>query len=194
MTRKLQLIVEGDGDVQAVPVLIRRILEAHEIFDVSLALPVQKRGDLPKVKRRFSDFFQAATLENYPILCVLDFDCEFCTDVLAEEAQFRKLAEDIRPNYPFAACFIVKEYESLFLWDAQSVRKVFPRIKSNYIFPVAPESVRDAKGELSIAQEKGWSYKPTVHQAKLSAQVDLALLRATSPSFLRLETAVLSLL
>lgn len=194
MTRKLQLIVEGDGDVQAVPVLVRRILDAHEIFDVSLALPVQKRGDLPKVKRRFSDFFQAATLENYPILCVLDFDCEFCNDVLAEEAEFRELANGIRPNYPFAACFIVKEYESLFLWDEGTIRKVFSRTKSNYVFPITPESVRDAKGELSLAQEKGWSYKPTVHQAKLSAQVDLALLRASSPSFQRLEKAVLSLL
>lgn len=194
MSRKLQLIVEGDGDVLALPVLVRRIFEEHSLFDASIANPVQRRGDLPKVRRRFSDFFQAAALEQHPILCVLDFDCEDCLDALAEEDKFRNMANMLHPGYPFAACFIVKEYESLFLCDPATTRAVLPRIRSDYAFPEFPESIRDAKGELSSAQEKGWSYKPTVHQAKLSAQVDLPLLRLTSPSYRRLETAILSLI
>lgn len=194
MTRKLQLIVEGDGDVLALPVLVRRILEANNIFDAALASPVQKRGDLPKVRRRFSDFFQAATFDMHPILCVLDFDCSDCRDVLSEEQNFRNMAASLRPGYPFQACFLVKEYESIFLSDPETTRQVLPRIRDNYSFPTDPEGIRDAKGELSSAQERGWSYKPTVHQAKLSAQVNLPLIRQRSASYRRLEDAVLSLI
>jgi len=193
MSRKIQLIVEGDGDVLAVPVLVRRIFSAHGVFDASVANPVQGRGDLPKVRRRFSDFFQAAALEQHPVLCVLDFDCEDCVDVLAEEENFRRMAEAILPGYPFQACFMVKEYETLFLSDPVTTRDVLPKVRAGYEFPQDPESVRDAKGALSAAQEKGWSYKPTVHQAKLSAQVDLGVLRENSPSYRRFEAAVLTL-
>lgn len=193
MTHKLQLIVEGDGDMKAVPVLVRRILEQHEIYDVVPSSDVHKRGDIPKVKGRFSDYFQAAILENNPVLCVLDFDCEKCNDVEAEETDFQNLAATIRPGYPFAACFIVKEFESLFLWDELTVKKVLPNRRLKYAFPVDPETVRGAKEELSRGQASGWSYKPTVHQAKLAAQVDLNLLKKSSPSYRRLEAAVLSM-
>ena len=142
MTRKLQLIVEGDGDVLAVPVLVRRILEGNNIFDAAIANPVQKRGDLPKVRRRFSDFFQAATFDMHPILCVLDFDCADCRDVLSEEQNFRNMAASLRPGYPFQACFIVKEYESIFLSDPETTPKCcrvsvtttrFPRIQRAFV-------------------------------------------------------------
>ena len=66
---------------------------------------------------------------------------------------------------------------------------MLPRIRDNYSFPTDPEGIRDAKGELSSAQEKGWSYKPTVHQAKLSAQVNLPVIRQRSASYRRLEDA-----
>ena len=65
MIKKLQLIAEGDGDVAALPELVRRILNTHGIFDVQIATPTHKRGDLPKVKRRFNDYFQASAIENY---------------------------------------------------------------------------------------------------------------------------------
>ena len=193
MTHKLQLIVEGDGDMKAVPVLVRRILEHHNIFDIVPSSDVHKRGDIPKVKRRFSDYFQAATLENNPVLCVLDFDCEKCFDVEAEESAFCSLAGSIRPGYPFAACFIVKEFESLFLWDRVTVRKVLPNRQAKYIFPADPETIRGAKEELSRGQASGWSYKPTVHQAKIAGQINLDLLKEKSPSYRRLEASVLSM-
>lgn len=190
MSRTLQLIVEGSGDVQAVPVLVRRMLEMKSVFDVRIAQPAHRRGDLPKVRARFSDFFQAAMLDGDAVLCVLDFDCEDCVDVEAEEENFRRMASEIRPEFPFDVCFIVKEFESLFLCDEAAVRTVLPRIRDDYVFPVDPESIRDAKGELTAAQEKGWSYKPMVHQTRMAAVLNLDAVRARSPSFRRLEAAV----
>ena len=183
-------MVEGDGDVLAVPVLVRRILQAHQRFDVKV-LPPHKRGELPKVKANFSRFFMAAALEKAAVLCVLDFDCAQCVDVLQDERDLGEQAKNIHPDIPFAACLIVKEFESLFLWDEVGTRQALPYILQDTQFPANPEDIRPAKEWLSKAQPSGMAYKPTAHQAKLAAAVNLDLLSKRSPSFRRLEAAVL---
>lgn len=193
MTKKIQLIVEGEADVLAVPVLVKRILIEHGHGDVQLAQPAQRRGEITQVKRQFDTVFGAAVSDDHPVLCVLDFDCATCHDVLAEEAHFLAQSQRLRPSYPFRACFIVKEYESLFLWDAASTKASLPTIRGEYQFPNNPEAIRDAKGELSNAQAKGSAYKPTLHQVALSKKLNLAVVREKSPSFQRLEKAVLDL-
>lgn len=192
MSKKILPIVEGDGDVAAVPVLIRRILQANSRYDVQVLSP-HKRGELPKVKANFERFFKTAALEGVPVLCVLDFDCSQCIDAISDEQDLQHRAKKIHPSLPFAACLIVKEFESLFLWDEASTRQALPNIIKNTIFPLNPEDIRPAKEWLSKAQPSGLAYKPTVHQAKLAAAVNLDVLRARSPSYQRLELAVLKL-
>lgn len=190
---KILPIVEGDGDVAAVPVLLRRILQAHSRFDVQI-LPPHKRGELPKVKANFERFFKTAALENVPVLCVLDFDCAHCLDAIKDEQELKEQAKKFHPLIDFEACFIVKEFESLFLCDEMGTRKVLPSIIKSTVFPANPEEIRPAKEWLSRAQPSGTAYKPTVHQAKLAAAVDLKVLRAKSPSYQRLESALLRLI
>lgn len=179
-------IVEGEGDERAVPELLRRILyEELGRYDIQVLKP-HRRGELPKVKTSFPRFFETAALENASIICILDFDCAFCDDVEREEHHLRQTAHHIRPDVPFGVCLIVKEFESLFLWDEKSTRKALPMLKSDTVWPENPEAVRDAKGWLSKAQPSGYSYKPTTDQAKLSKQVDLSVLKQCSPSYQRL--------
>ena len=59
-------VVEGDGDVKAVPILVRRILHAHGLYGVDL-LPAQKRGDLPKVKGVFDNRFNLCGFNSPPL-------------------------------------------------------------------------------------------------------------------------------
>ena len=190
---KVLPIVEGDGDVAAIPVLLRRILQAHDRFDVQI-LPPHKRGELPKVKANFERFFKAAALESVPVLCVLDFDCANCVDAIKDEQELKTLAHKFHPLIDFEACLIVKEFESLFLFDEMGTRKILPSIVKSTVFPANPEAIRPAKEWLSRAQPSGVSYKPTVHQAKLAAAVDLNILRTRSPSYQRLESALLRLI
>jgi hypothetical protein len=193
MTNKRLLpLVEGEGDERAVPVLLRRILHQHQRFDVDILKP-HRRGELPKVKANFSRFFQAAALERAPVICVLDYDCSTCIDVERDEQELRELATAIDASTGFDACFIVKEFESLFLCDPSATRAALPLIGANQPFPELPESVRDAKGWLSAAQPKGSAYKPTAHQTKLVSHLDLNILEERSPSFQRLVRAVLRL-
>ncbi|ADX45701.1 DUF4276 domain-containing protein [Paracidovorax avenae] len=190
--QRLLPIVEGEGDERAVPVLLRRILEHHGRYDVQVLKP-QRRGELPRVKANFARFFEAAILEDAAVLCVLDFDCEWCIDAEHEERNLKAMAHDIRADHPFEACFIVKEFESLFLCDEATTRLALPAISSEAAFPTDPEGVRDAKGWLSAAQPKGMAYKPTTHQAKIASQLNLTHLAQHSPSFQRLDRAVLNL-
>ncbi len=182
-------IVEGDGDLRAMPELMRRILHDMGRFDVAVVRP-HKRGDLPKVRGRFDDFFRIALLENCPILWVLDYDCETCTDQARDIEELQARAKLITQVAQCEFVFMVQEFESLFLADHETTRQVFSDIPADLNFPDDPERVRDAKGWISNARPKGLAYKPTQHQAKLAAQVDLNRLRTRSPSFRRFEKAI----
>ncbi len=188
---KILLVVEGDGDVKAVPTLVRRILHGHGLYDVEL-LPAQKRGDLSKVKGRFDDYFNAALKWSAPILWVMDFDCDDCECVAEASSKLYQKALQLRPEWPFKVVFIPKEFETLFLVEQIAARDVLG-ITTDFQFPDNPEQIRGAKEVLSKALPSGRSYKETVHQEKIAAQVDIDVLRDASSCFRHLEDSVLFL-
>jgi hypothetical protein len=65
--RRLLPIVEGHGEILAVPLLIRRILAAHGIYDVE-TFPARCHKEYPSVTRNFDNLFQAATFVKAPII------------------------------------------------------------------------------------------------------------------------------
>lgn len=190
--KRIQPIVEGDGDAKAVPVLLRKILESHEIFDYKI-LQVQRRGEYPAVDKNFDNFFQAATKEKAPILWVMDFDSKHYVCPVIESKKLLSRASALRPGWPIKIAFLVKEYEALFLVDEAATRAVFPDISNKVIFPGKPEDIRDAKCWLSKHRPTGLAYKETVHQEKITAQLNIDLLRARSSDFAHLERAIVEL-
>lgn len=186
-------IVEGEGDEEAVPELLRRLAYDLERFDVTIC-PAQRRGDLPKVKGRFEAFFRTAALEEAAIFWVMDYDCQECTDQARHVEELKALARRIDSRQRIEFVFMVQEFETLFLADWATTCSVFSDISVRAPAPTNPESIRDAKGYLSKARPKGSAYKPTQHQKRLAAQVNFDRLRACSPSFNRFEAAVQALL
>ncbi len=193
MTRLLT-IVEGEGDRKAVPVLIRRLLhEVHNRFDVQ-QLPAQPRGEWPRVKRDFERFYLSARLEEAPILWVLDFDCHDCIDPRSERAWLQREAQRIDPRGVVEVVFMIKEFESIFLWDEAFLRRTFPELPNNIELPANPESIRNAKGWISRSLPKGRAYKETTDQARMAATIELNPLRLASSSMQRLEKSLLKLI
>lgn len=184
-------VVEGDGDVKAVPILVRRILHEHGLYDVDL-LPAQKRGDFPKVRGAFDNYFNAALKWNAPILWVMDFDCEDCECVAQESLALYRHASRIRPGWPFKVVFVPKEFETLFLLEQQAARDVLG-IAQDYQFPDSPELIRGAKQVLSKALPSGRAYKEMVHQEKIAARLEMAMLRSVSPCFRHMENSIIFL-
>jgi hypothetical protein len=191
--RRILPIVEGDGDMLAVPTLIRRVAQDAGHFDIKV-LPPHKRGDLPKAKARFSDFLSAAAMEGAPIFWVMDYDCETCNDVDRDLAELGQRAAGLIPDQTIEFAFMVMEFESLFLADFETLVTVFQDIPKNITAPAAPETIRGAKEWISKARPKGLAYKLTTDQGRLAARVDLIRLRSRSPSFRRFESAVLRLI
>ncbi len=191
--KRILPVVEGDGDLLAVPELVRRVARGLDHYDLTVERP-HKRGDLPKVIARFDDFFKVALLEKCPILWVMDYDCADCDDQESHVKQLQARAASLAQGTPFEFVFLVQEFETLFLADHETTRKVFGDVPNAHLFPTDPETVRDAKGCLSKARPKGSTYKPTQHQLKLASQVDLARLQTRSPSFARFRTAIQRLL
>ena len=185
-------IVEGDGDLKAVPLLLRNLVTLHGLHETQI-LPPHKRGELPKVAAGFDNYFRMALKENAAILLVLDFDCEYCGCPIHEAEKLYHRAQGIRSNWPFKIAFLVKEFESLFLAETQAATNVLA-LPPNTEFPDIPETIRDTKGWLSKALPKGSSYKPTVHQAKITAHLNFEKLRETSSDFRHLENALLHLI
>lgn len=187
---RLLPIVEGDGDKAAVPLLLRDMLaERHDIHDWKILKP-HVRGELPTVRKNFDNNFKAAIKENAAILWILDFDCDDCECVKKEADDLLARANEIYQDWPIEIAFMVQEYETLFLSNETATRSVLKSIPAVTEFPENPESIRGAKEWLSAAMPKGFSYKPTVHQPKITAALNLNHLLEHSPSYTHLDRAL----
>lgn len=192
--RRLLPIVEGYGEDKAVPLLVRRILENKGVYQVQI-LPARRYGEYPSVTKKFDDLFLVAIKEKAPILWVMDFDSKDYSCPVAEANSLLTRAAKLRPGWPLEIAFVAKEYETLFLIDEAATRKVFPDIPVKTPFPSNPEQIRGTKEWLSKARPaRGSAYKPTVDQEKITAHLNLDLLRARSSDFAHLERAVLRLI
>jgi hypothetical protein len=183
MVLRLGCIVEGYGEVEAVPTLIRRIAA---MLDPSLVIRVPQPIRVPRSK-----LVKSGELERYvvvgalkvgtpgAILIVLDSDDD-CPRDLGPELLRRATAA--RSDFSFGVVLAKREFEAWFLASAESlqgVRGLPPDLQP----PPDPESIRDAKGWLSNRMPRGQSYKETEHQAALTAQFNLDSARQRSRSF-----------
>jgi hypothetical protein len=164
-------VVEGHGEVSALPVLVRRI--ANEIFgryDVELLPPHRLKrsqmiaGDL--VCR--AAMLQAGRVSDQGgVLVVADAD-DKCAVSLAED--LRQLAKPTVVEVAVA----VREFEAWFLAAIESLR-THRAVRHDALFTGQPEAPRGAKELLSTNMKE--SYKETLHQPAFAAIMDLALAR-----------------
>lgn len=112
---------------------------------------------------------QAAYNEECPILWPFDVDDDCAVDVVKEAVEIT-LTEGVR--FPIAFAFWSREWETMFLYDFETSKKVLG-IPDEVVAPTDPESIRGAKGWITRAIPGSDIYKETIHQEKLSAQVDV---------------------
>jgi len=183
-------IVEGHGEVEALPVLVRRIAQELGVF---VRVPPAIRQPKSKLLRE-DDLRRAVRLAAKragpadAILVLLDADDD-CPAVLAPRMLATVRAE--RPDRPIAIVLAMREFEAWFLAAADSLvggNSLLPGTKP----PAEPERVRDAKGWLS--QAMGSRYSEVLDQPRFAARFDLAAARSACPSFDKLSRELASLL
>jgi hypothetical protein len=180
---RIQTIVEGPGDIQAVPVLLRRI--AAEIIGcpfISVSAPMKlDRGKMVKEEdcRRH---LKIANLCADHVLLILDSDDDCCRHLHDLVSPW---AADEVYRAGFDVIGIEKEYESWLLAGTASLRGlrgIGPMAEP----PPDPNLIRGAKGYISRLMPSGTAYSETVDQAPLTARVDLAQVQCACRSFSRL--------
>lgn len=187
-------IVEGQGEMAAVPILLRNIASAlaPERF-VDIARPIRrprssllKQGEL----ERYVELAIRTHRGHGGVLVLIDADDD-CAATLGPELQRR--ASAARPASPVGVVLAVKEYECWFIAAAASLAG-HRGLPVDLEPPEDAEAIRDAKGWLKSRRTDGLSYGPTIDQPALTAIFDMAVARANAPSFDKLWREVERLL
>jgi hypothetical protein len=185
-------IVEGQGEIDSLPVLLRRIL-AHQqppaFADVRHPRRVTKSLLLrPSELERAIQSVAKEIGSKGAILVVIDSDgsapCSLGPQLLMR-------ARSARPDLPVAVVLAHHEWESWYLGAAESLRAC-RGLAGNLISPNDPESVQGAKEWLTRHMPPGRAYSPIADQAALAAKLDLEAAKR-APSFDKFYREVLRL-
>lgn len=186
---KIVPIVEGHGEVQAVPVLLRRLAAAAGAH-VEVSRPIrQPKGRLvkePELRRAVALAAKQSGADD-GILVLLDAD----TDCPAQFGpQLLAWARAERGDRRIAVVLANREFEAWFLAATDSL-VVAGKLPAGTAPPRNPEAIADPKGWLSTAM--GRRYSETIDQPAFAACFDLAAARSCL-SFAKLTRSVAALL
>ncbi len=184
---KVVAIVEGDGEVAAVPVLLRRLaslLTSDQFIEVAPPIRVQRDRFLNRPDE-FRRMLLLAAGKCQPagwVLVLLDADDD-CPVELA--ASIRARAAEIIPNCPASFVCANREFEAWFLACAPVLNGRRGLVIADGDQPKNPDAVRGAKEWLSQHMPNG-RYRETTDQPALCAALDIDMACARSRSFRKL--------
>lgn len=188
--------MEGPGDSEATPLLLRRILwEGLSKYDITVENPKSARGKKNLIKD-YEKFLRYASIEPScaGILVLLDADDECPVE---EASNLVKRTKDLNLAKAVTIVEANSEYETWFLASLDSDQGMEIRtrlgIDQSEAYRGNVEDVH-AKAWLKRAMPHGRTYKETSDQAALSSLIDIEHTQQRSRSFRRLCHAVEELL
>lgn len=180
-------VVEGHGEVEALPVLLRRMAE-----ECGVAIRVRRPHRVPRSKP-WADWARAVVLQQSAlpdsggvVVVLIDSDDD---DPKTIETQIAREVRALSNRNDSIICVAVREYEAWFLAAIEGLRS-HQLIKNDADFSGDPDAIRNAKGALSSLMNS--SYSEVLHQPKFSAVMDLQAARHRSNSFQRFYSSVSS--
>lgn len=187
------LVVEGDGDLEAVPLLLRRwfpVVGAPGCFPATNPI---RCGDLPKIRRpgQLERFVELACSreDGDSVVLLVDSEDDCPKDVVAELTQrVAEIAERYRKKVGIALMY--REYETLFLFGLPELAEKFTHADwalEDVDFDKDWESVRAAKGQVNRLLGKNYFYKETRDQARMTDALDIEAVTSRCRSALHLD-------
>jgi hypothetical protein len=176
--RYLASVVEGHGEVEALPALVRRIADTVGFAGaLHVNPPIRVKSgsflnDQDYFRRYVALAAGKAATRNGSLLILLDCDDD-CPASLGP-ALLRR-AQAVRANVDIFVALAHREFETWFITAAVSLRgrRGLPQ---NLKAPQDAEKIRDAKGWLG--ERMNTSYDPVIHQLEFTREFDLKLARA----------------
>ena len=178
----IQPIVEGDGDILAVPKLLHRLTSELSVGFVKIGKPLWiRRNQIVKRDHLEKGLRQARNKSSRAVLILFDSDDDCARNLIPQMNQW---ASEIAPDIPTAIVMARREYEAWFLAALESLRDSRD-ISADAAFTGNPEVRRDAKKILSGFMAEG-PYKETVDQPRFTSSFDLGQAYRNSSSFRKL--------
>lgn len=183
---KVAALVEGDGEVAALPLLLRRLSEWRSpAAHTDVLTPIRIRRD--RFLNREDEFRRHVLLaaaksgDNGWILMLLDAD----DDCPARSGpQILTRAQAVVPHRRVSVVLANREYEAWFIASAEALHG-----HRGFVFDpsetIDAETPRDAKGWVRVRMP-GRAYGETTDQPALTARMDLSLVFSNSRSFRKL--------
>lgn len=183
----IQPLVEGHGEVEAVPVLLRRLQATAEEYGFKIARPFRRKRSELTAQASVHGSVQLAlgTPDCAGIIIMFDSDDDPAC-VIGPNVQ--AWAQSAAGHIPCEVVAVTREYEAWFISAVESLRGV-RGVSLDAVSHVAPETVRDAKGALEERMVLGGFYSPSADQAALTAEVDLVEVYRKCRSFRRMVKA-----
>ncbi|MGD0220705.1 MAG: DUF4276 family protein [Terriglobia bacterium] len=185
---KIYVLVEGHGEVEAVPVLLRRLLAEAQCYGIGVGPPIRRSQSQLRNQEGIQRGVRVALLQPDCSAVVILFDGEDdCPRELA--ARVWEWAQAAAGNTPCDVVIAYREYETWFLAALESLRGSHG-IRPDASAPANPESRRDAKGALEDFMPADRAYSETGDQSAMSALFDMALAHRRNRSFRKLVKAL----
>lgn len=189
-------VVEGPGDAEALPILLRKILTHLGKCKIGVATAknahgcgnLEKAGGLEK----FVEYaFRSPACGGVLIAVDTDHPAR-CPKALASALAARIRAYGARK--PVAVVLAENEFETWFLASIESIAgkaiKGSVSIQTGAIHPAKCEEIRNPKSWLQKHFTGRQAYKETLHQAPMASLIDVGVAESRSRSFRRLVHAV----
>lgn len=177
----IQPIVEGHGEVPAVPVLVRKLAELMDVPFVSVGHPIRsKRSQLAQedgLRRAIAMARAQPGCRAILILFDADDDCP-----KTEAPKLLQWATAAAAPLPCSLVMAKREYEAWFLGCAEVLLRA-RNVSPAQPFAGDPEAKRDAKGELEGLFGKDFHYVEKEDQPSLTALADWKLVHQRCRSF-----------
>ncbi|MGO8789026.1 MAG: DUF4276 family protein [Terriglobia bacterium] len=180
MPVKIIPIVEGHGEVAAVPVLLRRIAKRLNAYDVQVGKPIRcqrhklvKAGELERA-------IQLAVLKGGTegrVLLLIDADTD-CPAELGPVLLAR--AKAARADISIGVVLAKREFEAWFLGSLESLRAEYGNPHRGGLYR-EPEDIPGAKEQLRDLL--GIPYSEVIDQPAMAARFDMDAARERCPSF-----------
>ena len=184
----IQPIVEGYGEVEAVPILLRRLRDLAQVYPLEVNPPIRRHG---------SDFFDEAQIRKavrlaikqncQALLLIVDGDFEGnCPK--SNGPEILGWAQNEAAGTVCAVVMAYREYEAWFLASIESLRGI-RGIRSDATSHPQPEVPKGAKGQLELRMDEGRSYNEPADQPAFSAVFDMKATYEKCRSFRHLVKA-----
>lgn len=185
--KRIVPIVEGDGEVDAFPILLRRLSAwITPQVPVDVAYPIRVRRD--RFLNKHEEFNRQLRLAaskcagNGWIVVLLDADDD-CP--VSRAAEISRRAKALIPHVPLSIILANREYEAWFIAAAASLHGQ-RGFDAGSDYPADPDTVRGAKAWMSRHLPLGRKYYEKADQPAFSQWMDLALASGNSRSFRKL--------